>query len=136
MNALKRPPDFNIEVGRKLKFLRQRKGLSQSDLGRVTRVSFQQIGKYEHGADSIPLSKLLALAAFLDVNPAFFWSDAGYNFTDAIPRDKVIPFSDDKVTRLVDAYSRIQNPRLRKSLLELMLQLTEATDMPVALSHQ
>lgn len=45
------------EMGRKIKELRLLRGFSQSDLGNIVDVSFQQIQKYESGKNAISIDK-------------------------------------------------------------------------------
>jgi len=44
-------------------------GLSQSDLGNVLRVSFQQIQKYENGTNAIASTRISDLSAALEMTP-------------------------------------------------------------------
>ena len=54
----KRPHDADIALGRRLKSLRVRRGLSQTELGTLLGVSFQQIQKYENATNRIRVSQL------------------------------------------------------------------------------
>lgn len=56
------------EIGARLRHARTLRGLTQGDLGRVIDVSFQQIQKYESGANRISVSTLILLARALDVS--------------------------------------------------------------------
>ena len=51
-------------------------GMSQSKLGEALGVTFQQIQKYEKGANRIGASRLQQLARVLEVPPAFFFEGA------------------------------------------------------------
>jgi transcriptional regulator with XRE-family HTH domain len=52
----------DTHVGNKVKLLRQTRRLSQTDLGKALGVTFQQIQKYERGANRISASKLHQIA--------------------------------------------------------------------------
>ncbi len=63
----------DIHVGKKLKELRTLRRLSQTDVGRKLNLSFQQIQKYEIGANRIAASRLYELSSALDVPAAYFF---------------------------------------------------------------
>jgi DNA-binding XRE family transcriptional regulator len=62
MQPAKRPDAADVALGRRLKSLRVRRGLSQTALGEVLGVSFQQIQKYERGANRIRVTSWGRLA--------------------------------------------------------------------------
>src|SRR5262245_48587095 len=70
MHRAKRPDAADVALGRRLKSLRVRRGLSQTALGEMLGISFQQIQKYERGAHRIRVSQLGRLAEALGVSPA------------------------------------------------------------------
>jgi transcriptional regulator with XRE-family HTH domain len=63
----KRPHEADIALGRRLKSLRVRRGLSQTELGMLLGVSFQQIQKYENATNRIRVSQLWRIAEALGV---------------------------------------------------------------------
>jgi transcriptional regulator with XRE-family HTH domain len=67
--------DFYKEVGGRLRFHRQEMGLTQSDLARRLGLTFQQVQKYESGANRIPLDKLIESCRWLNIPPALFLQD-------------------------------------------------------------
>lgn len=56
-------------VGARLRALRVERRRSQARLAEVLGVSFQQVQKYEMGANRLPLAALLQAADFLEVSP-------------------------------------------------------------------
>ena len=63
----------DIHVGRKLRALRRERQLAQSVLGEAIGVTFQQIQKYEKGANRVSASMLYAIARRMAVPlTAFF----------------------------------------------------------------
>lgn len=58
------------EVGRRVAELRIARGMSQSDLGRCIDLTFQQVQKYEKGANRISVSRLFTIATALGVPAA------------------------------------------------------------------
>jgi len=59
-------------VGERLRSRRLKMGLSQSELGAAAGVTFQQVQKYEKGANRISAGRLIQFAERLGVKPAYF----------------------------------------------------------------
>ena len=64
---------INRHIGDRLRILREKRGLSQADLGAVLDVSFQQMGNYEKGRHRLSAGALFLLARFLGTSPAAFF---------------------------------------------------------------
>lgn len=60
-------------VGRQVQAKRLGLGLTQTALAKAVGVSFQQVQKYEKGANRISASKLFEIARFMDVSIPFFF---------------------------------------------------------------
>jgi transcriptional regulator with XRE-family HTH domain len=71
---------IDVLVGRRIRALRTSHGLSQAELGSLVGVTFQQIQKYENGANRVSASRLLALARALGVPISHFFT--GMDVTD------------------------------------------------------
>lgn len=56
-------------VGVRIREMRIKRGMSQTDLGKLLGVTFQQIQKYEAGTNSIALARLPDLCAALKCSP-------------------------------------------------------------------
>jgi transcriptional regulator with XRE-family HTH domain len=63
-------------LGEKIKTRRLQAGMSQTDLGEVLGVSFQQVQKYEKGASRVSEARLSEIASALGEGIAFFTSDS------------------------------------------------------------
>ncbi len=55
----------DVYVGKRIRMRRMMAGLSQGDLGNALGITFQQVQKYENGANRVTASKLQAAANFL-----------------------------------------------------------------------
>ena len=64
--------ELDQRVGERLRSRRLKMGLSQMALGIAAGVTFQQIQKYERGANRISASRMIQLAEKLGVPPAYF----------------------------------------------------------------
>lgn len=67
----------SLYIGQKLKFIREKRGLTQKQIAEAIGVSFQQVQKYEMGLNRLPIEKLYALVQFYDVPFEFFFHDRG-----------------------------------------------------------
>ncbi len=64
---------INEHVGQRLKARRIVMGMTQSDLAEATGVSYQQVQKYESGANRISAGRLYEIARKLDVDVPYFY---------------------------------------------------------------
>src|ERR1043166_2099115 len=69
------PNPVDIQVGARLRLRRNMLGLSQEKLGEAIGLTFQQVQKYERGANRIGASRLHELSRVLDVPVSFFFDD-------------------------------------------------------------
>ena len=63
----------NEHIGERIRLRRTLLGLSQSELGKALGLSFQQMQKYERGANTIGAGQLCGIARALDVPVSFFY---------------------------------------------------------------
>jgi transcriptional regulator with XRE-family HTH domain len=62
----------DVYVGARLRMRRMILGMSQSKLGELVGVTFQQIQKYENGSNRISVHRLRLTARALEVSPSYF----------------------------------------------------------------
>jgi transcriptional regulator with XRE-family HTH domain len=67
----------DVEIGRKIRALRLQRGLSQSGLAAGIGLTFQQVQKYEKGANRVSAGQLQRISELLDVPVTFFYSGIG-----------------------------------------------------------
>lgn len=67
------PHPVDRHVGRRVFEKRISLGYNQTDLGRALGLTFQQVQKYEKGANRISASKLWDIAQFFNVDIAYFF---------------------------------------------------------------
>jgi len=63
------------EMGWKIKKLREKLRISQERLGEMVGVSYQQIQKYESGANKLSVEKLQIIARSLNIPVAYFFTE-------------------------------------------------------------
>jgi DNA-binding XRE family transcriptional regulator len=71
-----RVPDLDRAVGMRIRERRIRLGLTQSQLGELIGVTYQQAHKYETGIDPLPANVLSRIAQALDAPAAAFSPDS------------------------------------------------------------
>ena len=116
------PDPIDVAVGLRLRTLRKSRGMSQEQLGRALGITFQQIQKYERGANRISASMLVKAARHLGVSPNSLLPDER-DPAPASPNILAMIASLRGVEELVQAYTRISSPRLRRAVLLLARSL-------------
>jgi transcriptional regulator with XRE-family HTH domain len=109
----------DAEIGLRVRTLRLQRGLSQTELGNLISVTFQQVQKYEKGANRISAGRLQHIAEVLGVPVSFFF--AATDAQKPPPGDDVefAFLQTEGALRLARAYARIKHPALRLKLLRL-----------------
>ena len=109
--------------------------MSQDKLGQAIGLTFQQVQKYERGANRIGSSRLFELSHVLDVPVSFFFDDMPEEVDADVRRGQwrlhdqpQAPYEAESLSRretleLVRAYYRISNLKVRKRLFELTKSL-------------
>ena len=127
----------DLHVGKRLRRRRRLLGMTQQDLASMVGVRFQQIQKYECGANRITSSRLYDLSKALNVSVQYFFDGLegddlmGVAANDADRMDGDV-LSQKEPLELVRAYYRL-GERPRKRLLELAKALeAEPNDSGVA----
>ena len=64
------PHIVDAQVGAAVRRIRRLRGMSQTDLANAIGLTFQQVQKYERGFNRISCSKLIEIAAAIEVTPA------------------------------------------------------------------
>jgi transcriptional regulator with XRE-family HTH domain len=127
MNTKSRTKGTNthdIEVGQRIRARRMAKGMSQTELGQMLGVTFQQVQKYEKGVNRVGAGRLVRVAEALDVPVSFF-----FGATDAGSEDtrEILGFLDTSYSlRLLRAFSRIPSGGIQRAVVELIESIAPA----------
>jgi transcriptional regulator with XRE-family HTH domain len=132
-----KPNPIDVHVGSRVRLRRTLLGMSQERLGDAIGLTFQQVQKYERGANRIGASRLYDLSRVLDVPVSFFFDDLSPGATRAVAPDAEPPESGtargeaDPLMRretleLVRAYYRIPDPQIRRRLFDLTKAIANA----------
>lgn len=120
------PDPIDIHVGQRLKARRVGLRISQSEIGKALDVTFQQIQKYENGANRVGASNLYKLSKALNVDVSYFFDDmASASKLKALSDQPAASFEHDPMVqpesiKLVHNYFRIASPAVRTRVFQLV----------------
>ncbi|HER26076.1 MAG TPA: XRE family transcriptional regulator [Rhodospirillales bacterium] len=131
------PRAVDIHVGARLRLRRTLLGISQEKLGEAVGLTFQQIQKYERGANRVGASRLYEFSRVLDVSVSYFFEEMnektvasrGRRLAPSALSDQdqqelaSNPLARRETLELVRAYYRIESPKVRKRTFELVKAL-------------
>lgn len=133
-----KPNPIDIHVGSRVRLRRTLLGMSQEKLGEAIGLTFQQVQKYERGANRIGASRLYDLSRVLDVPVSFFFDDikpetaaariegAAESAEQAAARHEPDPMMRRETLELVRAYYRIPDAQIRRRLFDLTKAIANA----------
>jgi transcriptional regulator with XRE-family HTH domain len=121
--------DIDVHLGMRLRRRRRLLGLTQEQLASACGVRFQQIQKYECGANRISAARLWQLAEALGVAVGYFFDGLSGAEADCEPQRRdtdlgVDRAANDQALDLIRAYSQL-GERPRRRLLDLAKSLHE-----------
>ena len=126
MSEPRRPKatDADQRIGDEVRARRRAVGITQEKLGDALGVSFQQVQKYEKGANRISASRLRQIAAALDVPVTHFYEAAegvdGAQIPDASDGRATVQAHCAETQRLMRAFVRIEDALVRQRILDLV----------------
>ena len=110
----------DLEIGRKIRALRLERGLSQSGLADGIGLTFQQVQKYEKGANRVSAGRLQQIADMLHVPVTFFYSGMGARPKKSEAQPSGLAFLQTKgALRLMRAYTEISSRTTKYALVVL-----------------
>ena len=123
----------DVHVGTRLRLRRQVLKMSQTHLGDLLGVTFQQVQKYERGSNRVGASRLWKISQVLNVDVGFFFdgleeegSISEFAADDQLPIVYDFIKSTDGVA-LAKAVSQINKKAVRRQVLELARALSKAS---------
>jgi transcriptional regulator with XRE-family HTH domain len=130
------PNPIDVCVGARVRLRRNMLGLTQEQLGEAIGLTFQQVQKYERGANRIGASRLHELSRVLDVPISFFFDDtdpvrapATGGFAEPPAETfEADPLRKQETIELVRAYFSIEDAAVRRRLLDLAKALDAGSD--------
>ena len=132
---IKKPPNpIDKHVGSRVRMKRILLGMSQEKLGEALGLTFQQVQKYEKGANRIGASRLQEIAKILQAQPSFFFDGApqgeaiaAEGFAEAPSSQFVVDFiSSVEGLQLNRAFASNKDARVRKRIVDLVVAIAGA----------
>ncbi|BCJ89289.1 hypothetical protein IZ6_00240 [Terrihabitans soli] len=130
MMATKAPNPIDKHVGARVRMRRLLIGMSQEKLGTALGITFQQIQKYEKGANRIGASRLQQMSEVLGVPVSYFFEDAQ---GEALPPgfsdkkgDYVADFlATSEGLQLTKSFMKVKDPKVRRRIVDLVSSLAD-----------
>ncbi|MDB5468879.1 MAG: Cro/Cl family transcriptional regulator [Caulobacter sp.] len=125
------PAEVDLHVGRRIRQRRKALGVTQEQLADSLSLTFQQVQKYERGANRVSASKLYQIAATLQTPVAYFFDglsdptnqpvlgETGFDRT--INEFLMSP----EGLEIASLFVRIDKPGLRRQMVHLMRAIVE-----------
>ncbi|AVM74531.1 helix-turn-helix domain-containing protein [Magnetospirillum gryphiswaldense] len=121
------PDPIDTHVGARLRLRRTLMGLSQTELAKSVGLTFQQVQKYESGANRISASRLYHISEALDVPVSFFFDDMSRSSGKYGLHEDAVAFSAPESSRegleMMRNYHRITDEAIRRSVYDLTKSL-------------
>lgn len=127
----------DVHVGKRLRLRRTLLGMSQEKLGEALGLTFQQVQKYERGANRIGASRLFDVSRILDVPISFFFDDMGDDTASQSPAQQrgvsyepehnPDPMAKRETLELVRSYYAIDDMPTRRKIFELVKSVGHIT---------
>jgi len=120
---------IDAHVGARVRLRRMLVGMSQEKLGELLGVTFQQVQKYEKGANRIGASRLYEISRVLEVPVQFFFNDmpassggpAGFA-EDGEAFEQTMPWSSESL-KVAQNHSNIKDAGVRRSISDLVRRI-------------
>ena len=127
------PLAVDMHVGARVRMRRKFLGVSQQSLAARLGITFQQVQKYERGANRVSASKLYEIAHALEAPVSFFFEGLAEPSAD-LRRPHQVEVLEQSIAaflhsseglELAQAFSKLDTARLRRQVLELVRALAE-----------
>lgn len=114
------PNPVDIHVGARLRMRRTLLGMSQTKLGQAVSLTFQQIQKYERGANRIGASRLHQFSRILEVPVSYFFEDMPGERSN----EPSTPVMGRKILELARHFQAIEDPAAQEAVYRLVKSLS------------
>lgn len=133
------PNPIDVHVGNRIRLRRTLLGMSQERLAEALGLTFQQVQKYEKGANRVSSSRLFDLMNILEVPLQYFFEEMSAKVREQTPSRLMgtsklpdlgaekDPMARRETLELVRAYYQIPDPAIRKRLFEMTKAVSRTT---------
>jgi len=128
-DAERHPNPVDLHVGARIRMRRKILGVSQERLAEDLGLTFQQIQKYERGANRVSASKLYEIAKSLQSSVAYFFEGLADTTGEGVAEGGEPYVHDFLMTseglELAGLFPKITRPKVRRRILELVRSMAE-----------
>lgn len=134
---VRKPHAHDVHIGERIRIRRVILRISQEALAERIGVTFQQIQKYERGANRVSGSRMVQIAHALATEPAYFFEglERSPGLRDASLQKREAEFladlSSPEGRALNSAFARIRDPKMRKSLVAMAKLMASGEEQEV-----
>jgi transcriptional regulator with XRE-family HTH domain len=134
LQTAKSPNPTDRHVGKRVRMRRKMLSMSQTKLATALGLTFQQVQKYENGANRISAGCLQHIASALQVPVSFFFEDplktnGGRSARQTHSPDYVTDFlTTTDGLALTKAFMHIKDPRVRRGIVKLVEEIVGESD--------
>jgi transcriptional regulator with XRE-family HTH domain len=117
------PDPADVHVGGRIRARRLLVGMNQDTLANRLGLTFQQVQKYESGANRVSASRLSQIAELLGVPVDYFFIGLGGEEGSADARERL---QRPEAIELIRSYYAIGDERIRRQFLDMIKAVAEA----------
>lgn len=118
--SLDGPHPVDRHVGLRIRIRRKEVGVSQERLAEALGITFQQVQKYERGANRVSASKLWEIARALNTGVGYFYEGLGEGEPSPSRAGSQDFMLSSEGLELMAAFPRIEKSSLRRKLVDLV----------------
>ena len=123
------PNPIDVHVGKRIRMRRQFLGMSQATLAEQLGVTFQQVQKYEGGANRVSASRLAEVAHILDVPVPHFFADLPAERNEPLARrEERERMEQSETIELLRFYYGISDDMVRRHILDIVKRIVAAQE--------
>ena len=119
---------FDKHVGLKLRQARILSKISQSNLGELVDLTFQQIQKYENGTNRIGASRLWRFSQILEVPVSYFFEGLEEGNQLASDDPEVADSIRRKSMELLSNFYAIEDDKVREAIYQLIKNMSKSSE--------
>ena len=117
------PHPLDVALGSRVRLRRKGLGLSQAALAGLLGLTFQQVQKYETGANRISFSRLMEMAQALESSASDLISGLDGSKSSTSRSRQIALLTATGASDLIEAYAGIKSLQLRRMILNLSREL-------------
>jgi len=120
MTKNRTPDAVDVHIGMRIRTIRLQRGVSQENLGDKLGLSFQQVQKYEKGANRVGGSRMQQIATILGVTPAYFYEGLPKPGSKGTPDSSIAFLATSSGMRIAKAFPHIADEAVQQKLVHLI----------------